>query len=138
MADYASALVRKVDSNGMISTVAGLYSSWTNGVGIFSGDGGAATNASLFNPTDVAVDGNGNLFIADQNNHRIRRVDANGVIVTVAGIGSFSSSGDGGPATKAGLSLPCRVAVDARGNLFIADYYDERIRKITQPSYLPA
>jgi sugar lactone lactonase YvrE len=138
VADYASALIRKVDTNGIITLVAGLYSTWTNGLGVFLGDGGAATNASLFNPTDVAVDGNGNLFITDQNNHRVRKVDANGIIVTIAGNGTFSSSGDGGPATSAGLCLPCSIALDSKGDLFIADYYDERIREVTQPSYLPS
>lgn len=138
VADYASGLIRKVDTNGIITLVAGLYSTWTNGLGVFSGDGGAATNASLFNPTDAAVDGNGNLFITDQNNHRVRKVDVNGIITTVAGNGSFSYSGDGGPATSAGLCLPCSIALDSKGDLFIADYYDERIREVTESSYLPS
>jgi hypothetical protein len=138
IADYASDLIRKVDTNGIITRLAGLYSSWTNGLGVFSGDGGAATNASLFNPTEVAVDGYGNLFVTDQNNHRVRKVDVNGIIVTVAGNGSFSSSGDGGPATSAGLCYPCSVALDSNGDLFIADYFDERIREVTEPSYLPS
>ncbi len=97
----------------------------------FSGDGGPATSAQLFNPTGVAVDAAGNLFIADFNNNRIRKVTPAGVISTVAGNGSQGFSGDGGPATSAQLSGPESVAVDAAGNLFIADRYNDRIRKVT-------
>ena len=122
--DYDNYRIRKVDTNGIITTVAG------DGSYGYSGDGGAAANASLWNPSSVAVDGSGNLFIADSGNNRIRKVDAYGIITTVAGIGSYSYSGDGGPATNAGLSYPSGVAADASGNLFIADSNNGRIRKV--------
>ncbi len=82
-------------------------------------------------PVGVAVDGAGNLFIADQGNHRIRKVDTAGIITTVAGNGTFGFSGDGGPATSASLRNPHGVAVDGAGNLFIGDFFNHRIRKVT-------
>src|SRR5208282_6257822 len=85
------------------------------------GDGGAATNASLSFPGGVAVDAAGNLFIADTSKRCIRMVNANGVITTVAGNRLPTYSGDGGAATNGGLNNPHGVAVDASGNLFIAD-----------------
>ena len=116
--------IRKVDTSGIITTVAG------DGFGGFSGDGGPATSASLREPFGVALDGAGNLFIADRRNHRIRKVDTSGIITTVAGIGSFGFSGDGGPATSASLANPAGVALDAAGNLFIADGSNNRVRKV--------
>ena len=98
----------------------------------FSGDGGAATSAQLRSPYGTAVDAAGNLFIADAFNQRIRRVDAaTGVISTVAGTGTSGFSGDGGAATSAQFNNPVGVAVDAAGNLFIADRSNQRIRKVT-------
>lgn len=123
IAAYYDNRVRKVDTNGIITTVAG------DGSGAYSGDGGAATNASLNDPAGVAVDALGNVFIADEDNERIRKVDTNGIITTVAG-GVFGYSGNGGPATKAGLATPADVAVDAFGNLFIADFGNDVIRKV--------
>jgi sugar lactone lactonase YvrE len=132
--DFDDFRIRKVDRNGIITTVAG------NGPGFpesatFSGDGGPATNAGLAWPGDTKVDANGNLFIADSANNRIRKVDTNGIITTVAGSGpGFPAygtfSGDGGAATNAGLWYPTGVAVDDAGNLFIADNYNRRIRKV--------
>jgi sugar lactone lactonase YvrE len=124
IADQENNRVCKVDTNGIITTVAG------NGTGTYAGDGGAATNASLYYPTGLALDGKGNLFIADYFNNVIRKVDANGIITTVAGTNSAGFSGDGGPATNAMFSDPRAVAVDARGNLFIADLGNERVRKV--------
>lgn len=124
VADLSNNRIRKVDTNGVITTVAG------NGIYDYSGDGGAATNASLKNPIGVALDAWGNLFIADQNNFRIRKVDTSGVITTVAGTGSIGFSGDGGSATNAKLSSVTGVAVDAFGNCFISDSLNNRIRKI--------
>ena len=124
IADQSNNRIRKVDTNGIITTVAG------NGTGGYSGDGGAATDAELDWPYGVAVDATGNLFIADHFNNRIRKVDTNGIITTVAGNGTPGYLGDGGAATNAELSHPSGVAVDATGNLFIADYLNNRIRKV--------
>jgi sugar lactone lactonase YvrE len=126
IADYGNGRVRQVEAaTGVITTVAG------NGTGGFSGDGGAATSASLNGPNGVAVDASGNLFIADEWNQRIRRVEAaTGVITTVAGNGTAGFSGDGGTATSASLARPTGVAVDAAGNLFIADQWNYRIRRV--------
>ena len=118
-------LTLSAQTPGTIETVAGT------GTYGFSGDGGPATAAQLYNPFAVALDASGNLFIADLENHRIRRVDAaSGVITTVAGDGSIGFSGDGGLATEASFRFPRGVAVDAAGNLFIADTQNNRIRRV--------
>src|SRR3989454_4287472 len=123
--------IRKVSASGIITTVAG------GGTPGYSGDGGPAINAQLGNaflgnlPFGVAVDGAGNLFIADTNNNRIRKVSSDGIITTVAGNGSQGFSGDGGPAINAQLAGPNSVAVDSAGNLFILDFYNNRIRKVS-------
>jgi len=123
--DFSNHRVRKIDTKGVISTVAG------NGTSAFAGDNGVATNASLNNPAGLAVDVLGNLFIADQLNNRIRKVDTNGIITTVAGSSTnVLYAGNGGYATNAGLFRPRGVAVDAVGNLFIADTGNNRIRKV--------
>ena len=97
----------------------------------YGGDGGPAASAALDSPAGVAADAAGNLFIADTGNHRVRRVDAaTGVITTVAGTGTFGYAGDGGPATSAALAIPSAVAVDAAGNLFIADAGNSRVRRV--------
>ena len=130
IADTDNNRIRKVDVNGTITKVAGdspiqVYSS-----GGFGGDGGPATNALLNHPGGIAFDSAGNLYIADSENNRIRKVDVNGVITTVAG-GGTSGLGDGGPATKAELFIPSDVALDAAGNLYIADSYNGgRIRRV--------
>jgi len=123
IADSAEQRVRKVDTSGIITTFAG------NGTAGFSGDGGPATNTQL-GPADVASDGNGNFYIADTFNERIRKVDASGIVSTVAGKGTYGFSGDGGPATNAEFKLPYAVAADSHGNLYIADTFNERIRKV--------
>ena len=116
--------IRKVDAAGVITTVAG------DGTRGFGGDGGPATAAYLDRPYGVALDGAGNLYIGDEGNERIRKVDAAGVITTVAGDGTRGFGGDGGPATAAQLSFPHGVAVDGAGNLYIADMFNQRIRKV--------
>ena len=126
--------VRKQGPDGQLVTVAGDDRSPANGFAFtcgFSGDGGPATSAALRSPYGVAVDNLGNLYIADTYNHRIRKVDLAGNISTVAGTGVAGFSGDGGRATGAQLSLPHGVAVDAAGNIYIADSQNSRIRKIT-------
>ena len=115
--------IRMVTPAGIISTFAG------NGTAGFSGDGGPATSAEINFPTAVAVDGSGNIYIADGNNHRIRRVNPQGVISTFAGSGSGEYSGDGGPATSAGI-FPEAVAADTAGNIYISDITNFRIRKV--------
>jgi sugar lactone lactonase YvrE len=118
--------VRKVEATtGIITTVAG------NGTPGFSGDGGPAIDAEFERPVGIALDANGNLYIADRENNRIRKVDAStGIVTTVAGNGTNGFSGDGGPATSAELFYPDNVALDAAGNLYIADTNNERIRKV--------
>ena len=124
--DISNHRVRKVDlTSGIITTVAG------NDERGFSGDGGPASEASLNFPRSVKVDAAGNLFIIDSGNHRVRRVDLNsGIITTVAGNGERGLSGDGGPATEAAMNLPVGLAFDQDGNLFVADYSNNRIRKV--------
>jgi sugar lactone lactonase YvrE len=122
IADTMNNRIRKVETNGVISTVAG------GGVGL--GDGGAATNAALSNPYAVTLDAIGNLLIADRGNNRIRKVATNGVITTVAGKNGAGFSGDGAAATNANLNSPQDVALDAVGNLFIADSNNRRVRKV--------
>ncbi len=124
ISDSGNHCIREAGSNGNIATVAG------NGTNGYFGDGGPATNASLSYPQGVAVDALGNLWIADDNNNRIRELGTNGVITTVAGNGTNGYFGDGGPATNASLSNPAGVAVDLSGNLFIADGGNKRIRKV--------
>ena len=124
IADVFNSRVRKVDTAGVITTVAGT------GISGSSGDGGPAVEARLYFPWDVALDGAGNLYIADWGNSRIRKVDAAGVITTVAGDGTASYGGDGGAATAAQLNYPLGVALDGAGNLYIADSSNDRIRKV--------
>ncbi len=122
--DYANNRIRKISSTGIISTVAG------NGIPGFSGDGGAATAAKLNFAWGVTLDAAGNLYIADQTNCRIRKVNTSGIISTVGGTGIAFYSGDGGPATSAGIQYPMGIVSDGPGNLYICDEGDCRIRKI--------
>ena len=124
IADYANNRIRKVNPAGIITTVAG------NGAGGFSGDGGAATAASLNLPIGVTTDPQGNLFIGDYANRRTRKINPLGIITTVAGNGAFGFSGDGGAATAASSGGFVGVTTDPQGNLFIADFYNNRIRKV--------
>jgi hypothetical protein len=119
-----AAAVRRVAPDGRISTYAGT------GTAGFAGDGGAATAAQLNEPVDAALDGAGNLYIADRANHRVRRVTPQGVITTIAGTGNNAFSGDGGPASAAELNNPVGVTVDAAGNVYIADELNHRVRRI--------
>ena len=125
--DYFYHVVRRVDfATGTISTVAG-----TPRKRGYSGDGGPATSALMRNPWKLTVDGLGNLYISDRNNHVVRRVDATtGTISTVAGTGRRGFTGDGGPATSAMFSHPCGVAVDGLGNLYISDRSNYRVRVV--------
>ena len=122
--DQRNNRIRKVDNTGNINTIAG------SGFQGYSGDGGAATNAALYHPTRVTLDATGNLYIADSGNNRIRKVDATGTITTIAGNGTQGSTGDGEPAISAELFDPMDMAVDGSGNVYIADYVNNRIRKV--------
>jgi sugar lactone lactonase YvrE len=124
--DQAQARVRRIDA--ATQTVTTFAGSLVNG---FSGDGGPATQASLSNPFDVALDSTGNVYIADTGNSRVRRVDSTGVITTVAGPGEYPTIGDGGPATSAFLNSPAGVRLDSVGHLYIADELNQRIRQVT-------
>ena len=121
IADTNNWRVRRVDPSGTITTVAG------GGTG---GDGGPATSAALEAPGGVAVDALGNLYIAAKYGNQVRRVDLGGTITTVAGVGRYRFTGDGGPATSAALETPGGVAVDALGSLYIADWRDGRVRRV--------
>jgi len=121
--------IRRVDADGIINTVAGNGNNGLNNG--FSGDGGLATEASLYYPTRIAFDSDGNLYIADSLNRRVRRVDADGIINTVAGNGNNGFSGDGGLATEASFSYPNGLAFGPDGCLYIADVNANRIRKVS-------
>jgi DNA-binding beta-propeller fold protein YncE len=127
IADTENHVVRKIDPQGMITRVAGT------GTAGFGGDGGAATEAFLNTPLDARVGPDGAVYIADARNNRIRRVDSNGIITTIAGTGTDGYSGDGGPARSAQLSYPAAVIFDDQGDLWIADSYNSVIRRITGP-----
>ncbi len=135
IADSANNVIREVDVNGIIHTVAG--NKWL-GLG-YSGDGGPAVDARLYYPEGVAVDNQGNLFIADSFHSAIRKVDKNGNITTVAGLSPSAPDymppvgdykGDGGPAVRASLDAPEGIAVNDAGELFIADSGNDVVRKV--------
>jgi sugar lactone lactonase YvrE len=127
--DSTNHRIRRIDTTGIITTVAG------NGTAAFSGDGTSALSASLNTPLAIALDKAGNLFIADTLNGRVRRVDAQtGIITTIAGNGRYSFSGDGGFATSASLNQPGGLAVDSQGNVFIADTENHRVRFVEASS----
>jgi sugar lactone lactonase YvrE len=127
VADDNNHRVRRIDPSGVVTTVAGT------GTAAFAGDGGPARSAQLNHPRGVVVDGRGNVFVADSMNHRIRMIDLAGVIATVAGCGRQGFGGDGGPATVARLFEPRGVAVSTAGHLFVADTYNDRIRRVEDP-----
>ncbi len=117
--------VRKINTSGIITTIAG------KGTAGFSGDGGPATGAELWVPSSVKLDTSGNIFILDAGNFRLRRIDAStGVINTIAGTGVLASTGDGGPATAATLGNPQDICIDKQGNIYVADFFSDRVRKI--------
>jgi trimeric autotransporter adhesin len=124
IADLNNHRIRVVTSTGMILTLVG------NGTPGYSGDGSAATAAKISGPTGVAVDAAGNVYIADQSNRRVRKVDGAGIITTFAGNGTAGHGGDGGPATAAELYMPYGLALDSGGNLYISDWGSNVVRKV--------
>jgi uncharacterized protein (TIGR03437 family) len=124
LADLGNSVVRKIDTQGNIQTIAG------NGKALFSGDGGLATKAGV-SPADVALDGAGDIFVADAVNNRVRKITPGGVITTVAGNGTPGYMGDGGSATEAELNTPTGIAADQSGNLYIADEGNSAVRRVT-------
>ena len=124
VADRNNHRVRRIDTSGIVTTVAGA------GVPDMGGDGGPAIDAHLNYPSDLVCDGKGNLYISDRSNNRIRKVDVKGTITTVAGMGPPEFGGDFGPATDALLKYPFGIDLDRKGNLYIADRGNNRIRKV--------
>jgi DNA-binding beta-propeller fold protein YncE len=125
IADTGNSQIRRVTPNGLIHTIAGT------GTAGFGGDGRGATSAQLKRPMDVAVDAGGNIYIADTGNHRIRRIRIDGTINTIAGTGAAGFSGDGAPGLGAHLNDPRSIALDAEGNIYIADTGNHRVRKMS-------
>ncbi len=124
IADAHNHCIRKINVSGIITTFAGTGSSG------FSGDGGPATAAQFTQPTGIAIDGTGNMYIADWGNHRVRMINTSGTVSTVAGTGTIGYSGDGGPATAAEIGNPNRLLFDPSGNLYVSDHIKAVIRKI--------
>jgi len=116
--------VRKINTSGIITTIAGIGSAG------YTGDGGQATAASFNLPWAIAIDAGGNVYISDDQNHAIRKINTSGIISTVAGTGTIGFSGDGGQATSAQLNYPNGIVLDALGNLYIADGGNNCIRKV--------
>jgi sugar lactone lactonase YvrE len=126
IADSGNSRIREVSAvTGIITTVAG------NGIPGFAGDGGPATSAELEYPVGVAVDGSGNLYIADTGNNVVRKVSSSGIITTIAGTGGFGYSGDNGPALDATFYYVSGIAVGASGAVFVLDYYNNAARELT-------
>lgn len=125
LADISLSRVFKVNTSGIITTVAGTTTGY-----LYNGDNMPATNANI-DPTKIKIDNYGNLYIAEHQNYRVRRVAANGYIYTEAGLGSSGFSGDGGSATTAQLSYPSGITLDSCGNLYISEANNNRIRKVT-------
>ena len=116
-------ILAAVEATDKITTFAGSVS------GAYSGDGGPANEAKLMEPEGIAIDEKGVIYIADTGNHVIRRVSLDGIITTIAGTGDPGFSGDEGPATQALLNIPRDVAVDSKGNIYIADYSNQCVRR---------
>jgi len=128
ISDFDDWHIRKINSSGIISSIAG------NGTQGYSGDGESATAAELDEPTGVTVDREGNVYFNDASNYRVRKINPFGIISTIAGFGALGYSGDSGPAISAEISSATGVAVDNDGNVYIADTDNDRIRKVTNPS----
>src|SRR5208283_1913427 len=124
LADSSGNRIQRIDAAGTTTTVAG------NGNKGYAGDGGPAATAQLSSPCAVAVDSSGNIYVADSSNNRVRKIDAAGIISTIAGDGKKGYGGDCGPATSAQLSAPTGLAIDGKGNLYIFDSGNGRLRRV--------
>ena len=124
--DQNASVVRKIDTSGIISTFAGIASG-----GGFAGDGGPATAALFYYPTSITVDIHGNVYVCDNWNNRLRKIDTAGIITTIAGNGIGGYTGDGGPATAAEIRGTSRFVIDGAGNLYLSDGDSTFIRKIS-------
>ena len=124
VADRNNHTIRKITPNGDVTTIAG-----TGSTGSMDGNG---TSASFNNPYGVAVDGSGNVYVADTGNHTIRKITPNGDVTTIAGTGSTGSMDDNG--TSASFSSPIGITIDGSSNVYVADFYNHKIRKISLPS----
>ena len=131
IAEHGSHVIRKIDLNGSITTIAGNGSPPPNGQPL--GDGGPALLAQLYTPEEIAVDAAGNIYIADVSTNSIRKINAAGVIQTIAGGGFYHAgySGDGGPALSAKLNAPVSIEVDQAGNIYFSDLGNHVVRKIS-------
>lgn len=125
--DFRNSRIRRIDTHGVITTIAGPG----EGRGCFSGDGGPATEARFCGPEHLSVDAEGNIYLADTGNHRIRMIDTDGIVRTIAGTGTQGFSGDGGPALQARLSEPSGVVVGPDGVIYIADSGNNRVRALS-------
>ena len=124
--DQGNNNIRKIDTFGIISTIAG-----SDTAGGYSGDNGQATAAKLWAPEGIIIDAIGNVYFSDELNNVVRKIDSAGIITTIVGNGTRGFSGDGGPATAAQLNNPAGLSFDKRGNLYIADWLNNRVRKVT-------
>lgn len=136
VSDCDNNCIRKIGTDGIIRAYAGNALGMGTGVGSCWGDGKAAVNAELNHPKGLTIDAQGNLYFADCFNHRIRKINTNGIITTVAGAGEAGYAGDGHIATAAALHYPVDVAVDQAGNLFISDHANHRIRMVNTQGYI--
>ncbi|WP_239311258.1 MULTISPECIES: protein kinase [unclassified Frankia] len=123
--DWTSHQIHKIGKDGTVTTVAGT------GTSGFTSDGGPANQAQLDSPAATVLDSSGNIYISDSSNQRIRKIDTNGIITTIAGTGTAGFTGDGGPASAAQLNEPNGLALAADGTLYVADYGNQRIRRIS-------
>ena len=129
--DFVNNVIRKIDTSGTITTVAGNgFGAGGTASGGYSGDGGQATAAELNGPFGLAIDRGGNIIFADGYNHVVRKVSTSGIITTIAGKNTTGYTGDGGAATAATLNNPVGIAIDKKGNIYIADDHNNAIRKV--------